>query len=379
MVMRSMAAPTSVPHRAVPHTAASHAAALHAAFRERRVFESLDGLRCAAVLAVIWHHTAGRDAALGLAATQRGFLGVDLFFVLSGFLIVSLLLRERERNGHVDLAAFYARRSLRIFPLYYALLLAVAAVRWLAAPGSPTSARFFEELPFYLTYTSNWIERASLLAPAWSLAAEEQFYLLWPPVEKWLPRLVLPLLLGFLALNQALNFGLLGETVAAHHARLEMLQSTFTPIGLGVLLAHGLHRPRGFEALQRVLAWRGASVASAALLLALASVPGDISGAPRLGAQLAMAALVASCVVREDHALAPLLRWGPVARAGVVSYGLYLLHLFAREAVVRAGVESPGLLFVATLALSLALAELSHRVLESPFLRLKRRFQRLDD
>lgn len=91
----------------------------HADFLRQRTFGSLDGLRAISIIGVVWHHT-GADT--GLRGMTRGFLGVDLFFVISGFLIVSLLLRERRRTGAISLRAFYARRLLRIFPLYYGVL-----------------------------------------------------------------------------------------------------------------------------------------------------------------------------------------------------------------------------------------------------------------
>lgn len=87
------------------------------AYRARRTFGSLDGFRCMSIVAVIWHHSRG-DIGFGRLGL-RGFLGVHVFFVLSGFPIVTLLLREHARNGQISLKAFYARRTLRIMPLYW--------------------------------------------------------------------------------------------------------------------------------------------------------------------------------------------------------------------------------------------------------------------
>src|SRR5262245_42024739 len=89
-------------------------------FRSRKTFASLDGIRCLSIVAVIWHHSV--VGVPWLPGTERGFLGVDMFFVLSGFLIVTLLLRERDKTGAISMREFYARRALRIFPPYYALL-----------------------------------------------------------------------------------------------------------------------------------------------------------------------------------------------------------------------------------------------------------------
>src|SRR5215831_19037330 len=101
-------------------------------YLQTRTFGSLDGLRALAILGVIWHHSA--SALPGWPITARGFLGVDLFFVISGFLIVTLLLRERRRTATISLRKFYVRRFLRIFPPYYGLLALVTIVA-LLKPG----------------------------------------------------------------------------------------------------------------------------------------------------------------------------------------------------------------------------------------------------
>jgi peptidoglycan/LPS O-acetylase OafA/YrhL len=105
------------------------------AYRRRPEFLSLDGLRCLSILAVVWHHSLTAPASGRLL--NLGFLGVDLFFVISGFLIVTLLLRERFLSGTISLEKFYLRRTLRIFPLYYGLILSMAGIyltRWARTP-----------------------------------------------------------------------------------------------------------------------------------------------------------------------------------------------------------------------------------------------------
>ncbi|MBL9094712.1 MAG: acyltransferase [Planctomycetaceae bacterium] len=350
------------------------------AYRSRKHFGSLDGLRALSILAVVWHHTAGTSAASPLA--QHGFLGVDLFFVLSGFLIVTLLLREREAHGEISLRQFYARRALRIFPLYYGLLAASAVGLGLFGGGGAGREAFFEKLPLYLTYTSNWVPDATLLAVTWSLATEEQFYLVWPPLEKWLrPGRLLPLLAGFVVVNQLMNFRVAEAywPVAWQHAwaHLEILQITFTPICLGVFLAHLLHHPRGFHTAAKLCGRGFAALAAVGLLLFAASRSGDISGWPRLAVHLALTCLLASCVVREDHLWSRLLHLRPLVRLGMVSYGVYLLHPLVIHLLQslgrRAGIASPALLFVACVVVAYVAAELSFRYYESPFLRLKSR------
>ena len=351
-------------------------------FRDRKIFGSLDGLRAAAILAVVWHHTGGAAASVPLAT--HGFLGVDLFFVLSGFLIVTLLLREREATGRISLGKFYIRRSLRIFPVYYALLAGIALTLGLLRPDAAWAEPFFAKLPYYLTYTANWLPDATLLAIAWSLAAEEQFYLVWPPLEKFVrPPVLLGVLAGFLAVNQAVNFQVLEAYwpawLSQARGELEILQITFTPIALGVLLAHALHHPRTFAALRRVLGSPVAQVAAIAIGLIAASQPGDISGWPRLVVQLAFVGLLATCVVREDHGLSAVFGRAPLKRLGAVSYGMYLFHMFvavaAAAAFRRLGIDSAGAAFLVVAGLTYVVAEISFRYYETPWLRLKRRFE----
>jgi peptidoglycan/LPS O-acetylase OafA/YrhL len=351
-------------------------------YRERRYFGSLDGLRALSILAVVWHHT--QPEFTWLPAGRLGFLGVDMFFVLSGFLIVTLLLREQDRDGDISLRRFYLRRSLRIFPAYYGLLAILALVFWLK-PGGSNGPRFFRDLPYLITYTANWIPPASFMALAWSLAMEEQFYLLWPPVEKWLGRRVWLVLILILAVNQAINFleagGQLRSWFGPVVADLSAIQITFTPICLGVLLAHVLHSPPGFRRVARTVAAPWAPVVVlGALVLVCNLVPGGLQGWPRLSIQFLMTVLLASCVVREDHRLRPVLKSPPLRRIGVISYGIYLYHqvaLFIGLVVLtRTGLRFPLDLFWLCLLFSWLIAELSYRYYETPFLSLKEALSR---
>lgn len=345
-------------------------------YRSRRHFHSLDGIRALSILAVVWHHTSADEA--GLALSRFGFLGVDMFFVLSGFLIVTLLLRERDREGDISLRGFYLRRSLRIFPIYYGLL-AVLGVVCLVKPDGKTAPGFFKDLPYLLTYTMNWVQASSMMGIAWSLAAEEQFYLIWPPVEKWLSRWAWAVLLGILAVNQAVNFLMVGGRLAALVAPWPvppMAQATFTPICLGVALAHILHSPRGFGRFARWVSapWMPAAMVGI-ILLDLWNAPADISGWPRLSVQLMMAIFLGSCVIRPSHWLSPLLDHPAMKRIGAVSYGIYLYHLIGMHlagiVLGRTGVSFPGDTFVLTVLITWGMAEVSYRFYEQPFLRLK--------
>src|SRR5262245_43140601 len=158
----------------------------HSRFLSERYFPAFDGLRCVAICGVIWHHCLPGPTPGWLG---RGHVGVPLFFALSGFLITTLMLAERRQTGDIALVPFWLRRSLRIFPLYYAVL--AGFVLYLAClPESDASRHFWASLPHYASYTSNWFVDFDVAHPvwfgfAWSLATEEQFYLWWPPVLRW--------------------------------------------------------------------------------------------------------------------------------------------------------------------------------------------------
>lgn len=358
----------------------------HAEYLALRVLPGLDALRGLSILGVVWHHTGVLVPAVPL--TMRGFLGVDVFFVLSGLLIVTLLLRERDRHGRVSLRDFYMRRALRIFPLYYGVLLGLAVLLWLV-PGLGLGASFWRDLPALLTYASNWVGVAGVLSVTWSLAAEEQFYLLWPPVERWLGRAWLPIWAVAVLVNQLASFRVLDPLLPAgyRHDDLEILQTTFTPILLGVGLAHALHDRAGYERLARWLVRPWVRVALVIVMLAIAGLVRDLSGWPRLALHLAMAASLGAWVVRAQAGRGDgrglLARItdddGLLARLGRVSYGVYLLHLLVAHVIVQAvaprlPARAPGDQFLLCLLATWALAEVSHRVYERPFLRWKHRF-----
>lgn len=349
----------------------------HASYLSRKYFSALDGFRFLAIVSVIWHHT--QEGFWWFPASRSGFLGVDFFFVISGFLIVTLLLRERDRTGGISLRRFYLRRSLRIFPIFYGLLGALVVFFVFIKPHSKMAGPFFATLPSQVAYLSNFVgDTQTILGFSWSLSTEEQFYLVWPPLEKWLRGLAIPVLMVAIAVSQLVNFGLLGSRVEQLHRDLALFQITITPICLGVLLAHILNSPVGFA---RASAWLGRPRASLILMVATALACNDpwpgLDGWPRLTIQVLMTLLLAASVIREDTWLNRALDIPAIRRVGVISYGMYIFHEFAAH-VARALVgdqdTAPPLAnFAITLTLTILVAELSYRFFETPFLRLKDR------
>ena len=215
--------------------------------------------------------------------------------------------------------------------LYYAVILGLAALYATVNRHSSFGRQFIADLPFYLTYTANFVTVG--LGIVWSLATEEQFYLIWPSIEKYCARMLVPLLALSILLNQLFNFPA-GKALISHFVggsgwtQLNIFQTTFTPILLGVGAAHLLHSESGFRVCGRFAANRWASTLIFLGLIALiSSTPRDISGWPRLAVQLGMTAWLVSCVYREDHALRPLLTVAPARQIGKISYGMYLFHI----------------------------------------------------
>jgi peptidoglycan/LPS O-acetylase OafA/YrhL len=344
----------------------------YARFARTKKFESLDGLRAISILAVIWHHAP--TAVPGWQITTRGFFGVDLFFIISGFLIVTLILREHRQTNSISLTNFYTRRFLRIFPPYYLMLLVVGTTAYLKPDGT-TSDAVKRDLPYALFYVSNLVPMYSQLAITWSLSVEEQFYIVIPTVIKY-ARHAFPNLLPFAYVLVCLPpFGIFPTL----HFPAFFMETTFGPILLGTMLAYVLDQPRGFSCASRLVGWRGMSVITLGLIIVVLSYSAaDMSGWPRIAVHWAMLALVASCVVPETNVLAPLLHLWPMRRIGVVSYGMYLYHLLVMHFVLK-GLNAAGTIngftaFVGTALATWAVAELSYRFFESPFLALKKRY-----
>jgi peptidoglycan/LPS O-acetylase OafA/YrhL len=335
-----------------------------------RRFDSLDGLRALAILPVVWHHATSTpmEGFLG-----RGPLGVDLFFTISGFLITTLLCREREATGRVSLGRFYARRSLRIFPLYYLVLGGFVLHAVTLRPPGPVRDHFLASLPAHATYTSNWfvdfgVPHAVVFAFGWSLAAEEQFYLVWPLVLRAARGLTAPaaFMLALLALDRAADDGTLSPFVTSPLA-LRMVRSIATPICLGSLTALGVQA----GLLSRALARRAAAPLAMSVLVIAAA-----RGWPLPVAHLAMAALVGAVCAASDHPLRSVLEHRALRHVGVVSYGIYLLNVPVVVAAKRVvGGDRTALVFALGLAGSVVLATLTYRLVEAPLLSLRERLR----
>lgn len=358
----------------------------HQRYLETRFFGSLNGLRFICIMAVLWHHSPAL-AALEAPAVflRRGFLGVDFFFVLSGFLITTLLLREEARKGRFSIRDFYRRRILRIVPVYF--LVVTLAVLWFVVAKGQTE--HWPKVPYYYLFFSNMLKsNIDLLYPTWSLAVEEQYYLIWPALLLLLPvsvRVRFWVLVGLIAFCVASDMGLfkpLGIRPIETEVAVWALPTTgFAAILLGSLCAVVLNSGRGFAFAYRLLGgWVSPLICFVIFFAVLLVMPGTLKGWPNLIVHGLMVLCLASIVLREDHVLAPPMAWGGVARIGVISYGLYLYHLIGRHIGVVlerqlgfADALAPWVQTAFYLAASIAIAELSFRTFEAYFLNLKDR------
>lgn len=352
----------------------------HETYRATRHFGSLDGLRFLCIFAVLWHHHPVRIS-WGEVSTlfTRGHMGVDFFFILSGFLITTLLLREHDERGHIDLRGFYRRRLVRIVPVYF-FVVTMAALWTIGIKGE---TQYLAKLPYYYLFLSNFLrDHIPLLDPTWSLSMEEQYYMIWPALLIFLRRRwILPVLLVGIAANIAGVMGLLRPLgivpMATDHLLFRLEGPTYAPILMGSAVAFILHSRRGFAVLSPLLSFRAAPLLMLALLAGtLHYISGPVEGLPNLFLHSVMCLLLVSLVVREDNGMAPLLRLRPIARIGQISYGIYLYHLGALIIVGQSlrqidSFTSFGIYFVLYFALSLLLAEISFRTLERWFLRFR--------
>ena len=353
-------------------------------YRNTKHFGSLDGLRCICISLVLWHHAPNifsQNVEVPMVLT-RGFTGVDFFFVLSGYLITTLLLREEDRYGRFSIVEFYRRRLLRIVPIYF-LVVTLTAIWWIGVRGQ---TEWLAYLPYYYLFLANFlVGDIPLLAPMWSLSVEEQYYVLWPalllllPILRWRIAVVVPAI----ALIYAADAALLPRMTLA---RTENFHAAIPVVGYGAILIGSLaaillHTHTGFGLLWRLLGNRWTSAGLFILLvIAWQVMPGDLRGWPNFVMHWIMACIVVSLVIREDHVLKVALQWRPIARIGAISYGIYLWHLYGlhigNEMAFALGLEklaAARAAFPIYLVSSVIIAEISYRYFESYFLALKKR------
>jgi peptidoglycan/LPS O-acetylase OafA/YrhL len=344
---------------------------------------SLDGLRAVAIVGVILGHSAWTAPdfpfkRLAAVADESSHLGVRLFFVISGFLITSLLKGEYERKGQISLSRFYFRRALRIFPACYALVLFTFAL----------SRSGFFALPISnviraLTYTSNFnvfSQGWPWLVHTWSLAVEEQFYLAWPALLcllgwKWSLRGAGALIAG-IQIARLLLRHVWHDTVTLQ----QWPAPGFDEIAWGCLLAGGKNRLEGIGWYRRFLSSKLSNLVWAVPILTLAASSGDLYLLSRrpfgyltqpLAVDVCLAFLVHRCVTCPQDLVGKFLNCRPVTSLGRLSYSLYLWQEPFLNPLSGALVNG----FPMNLTYALACTLVSYRFIEKPFLALRERLE----
>jgi peptidoglycan/LPS O-acetylase OafA/YrhL len=343
------------------------------AARESEGFRpEIEGLRGVAVLLVVLFHA-------GVVAIPGGFIGVDVFFVISGFLITGLLIREREQTGGVRLATFYARRVRRLLPAgmltlactlvaSFAILspldLPSAAGDGAAAALSVGNVRFALAAGDYFAS----VESPSPFLHFWSLAVEEQFYLVWPALILLAGRGSRPRLGAGLALGLVFVGSLVANVVVTDIAvnwAFYSLPTRAWQLALGGLVALGIRRLGAIpDAIRATAGWAGLALLLGAAFLLDGSIayPGLFALAPTLGS--------AALILSGTSAGGPggVLSTAPIRFLGRISYSLYLWHwpILVLSAAAAEGAR-PATASALLVAVAVVVAWLSWRFVEEPF------------
>lgn len=349
-----------------------------------RYIQSVDGLRAVAVIAVLLYH-------LGIDWIPGGFLGVDLFFVISGYVITGLILDSIERSGGLDLRAFYLSRVRRLLPALMAMVIFTTIYIGVYAPE--TVRRFLSDLPYVFTGTMNWalvnrqqdyfeaIGRPPLLQHTWSLAVEAQFYLIWPLVLLFVLRYFGKKNISLVALAIALASGI---ALFVYSIQIDIRESAVSHVyfgtdthSIGLFLGAALavswkpqnltkeitKRAQDFIDLIGVFGFLGLL---SAFLFINESDPTLYRVAFPLTAIFGCATLIS--VIHPASRFAPLLSTKPALWIGERSYGIYLWHWIVFQ-LTRPSLDLVGddwALYSLRVLIVFALADISYRYIETP-------------
>jgi peptidoglycan/LPS O-acetylase OafA/YrhL len=356
-------------------------------YRARKYVPELDGIRALCIIGVVGDHLNDK-AGWGWLS---GGLGVYVFFVLSGYLITTLALREERAIGHLSYKAFYIRRTLRIFPLYYLAVLVYCGLLFGSSWGRDTLQAFTHALPYYLTYMQEIpyvydtivAGHPSPFGHSWSLGIEEKYYLVWPVLAfgLWACRPLTRLcgtivLLVLFAATQSI--GRLSPDI--HAWRLELVLYPYSHILWGCLLAILLDDPKWYQRLRGLGSPLGMVICLATFFAAQVCYE-PISGTFRevmIFHGLATTALLGAILTSEGP-VQWLLRTRPLVFLGKVSYGMYLFHGLGVSAAEKFIPHGRGPLFAwltygGAVIVTVGVAYVMSVAVERPFIRIGRRW-----
>lgn len=347
----------------------------------RHNIPSLDGLRALSIAIVVLSHTRTLlPPVISNSGAFRyliggGLHGVQVFFVISGYIITTLLLREFERTGEISLQRFYARRMLRIFPVFY-IYLAVVAVLWWTGVQKQDPSTFVSAATYTIIYHPQ--PQGWLLQHAWSLSIEEQFYLLWPAVllVAHRRRMALRVAIALVALMPILRMLMLtfSPELATDHNRVIVNSSAIDMLMVGCLLALLSSNLRWRRWCER---WINAWSAAGLLVLGMVMVPyadAKLAGGPlvrplvSLGFSLTAVSIGAALeyLVRTPNSVpGRMLNVGIARHLGMISYSIYLWQQLFTGEEIHFGVLTYGLILI--------VAELSFWLVEKPIMGIRAR------
>lgn len=340
----------------------------------RQHLPALDGLRALAVFTVVVGH-----ANYPISGVPSD-LGVSAFFVLSGFLITRLLVQERALKGEVSLPRFYFRRTMRIFPAYYTFLLLSFLLD--ARQGQHWSPAL---LGSALSYTVNYFNAlhhhpSTSIAHAWSLAVEEQFYLLWPVVFLILGMRGRRALVIGVSLMALLAVVWRSWLALGAHADVSYLYNAFDTrfdnIAVGCALALVVDNPRVAAVAETIVRRAWFPLITLAALLISRLVP---PAAYHYSLGFFVDAVLVGVLITQVMQLTSTSVWSwlenPLTRyLGTISYPIYLYHAWGASVGRHVGIGGRAGEFIAGVAATLILASGSYFIVERPFLALKHRF-----
>lgn len=320
---------------------------------------ALDGLRGLAALLVFFHHT--------LQIPTGGYLGVSLFFTLSGFLISTLLLAEIENHGTPRIGRFYLRRAVRLVPAFFAMVVLYLGIRFCFAPLEPSVGprRFLQ-----LLFLSDFVVSVPFLSHVWSLSIEWQFYFIWPLV-----------LAGLMKLG--VSYERLSVSALSAACVIWILRFCYgVDLKVDALLL-GSSLALFIRSVSTRAVWRWPRLGQCLLVLALVgtlalSFASDYRGTwiavwvGYAGIPVLCAVMIGCAQLSSGPAERVFLTNGLLAYFGRISYGLYLYHYPVAASMYVRGYNGTAMMLVG-LAVSIPLADVSWRYLEAPLLRLERR------
>lgn len=354
--------------------------------KSTRYISSIDGLRAIAVTAVVLYH-------LGISWIPGGFLGVDLFFVISGYVITRLILDSINQSSALDLRAFYAARIRRIYPGF--LFMVISTIIFIGVWAPEAIKRFLSDLPYALSGTLNWalvarhqdyfetIGRAPLLQHTWSLAVELQFYLVWPiillTVLKYFGKKNIARIALIIAIISGTALFLVSlQLDQANSAQVSHIYFGTDTHSLGLFLGSALAVSWIPQNLSANITRRAQDVIDGIGVVGLLGLIStflfiDESNASlyRIAFPLAgvFGCLVIISLVHPASRFAPIISSPPFRWIGQRSYGIYIWHWVIFQ-VTRPSVDLSGqtwALYLARVLLVLALADISLRWVEIPF------------